>query len=150
MAEFHYKIERVVLEKNFSQLLKSKSFKHIKTIDISEGTENFNPFNVDKVAKMLKNKEIKTIIQDFYVEKYAGMTDGADKSLAEKNDYNVRLIMSQLLKELYYKEINERLERIETVLYSILGKDLSQNQNLEFVFSDALVSEFKTVLKEVE
>lgn len=113
LKESNAKVEHVVLEQNFSQLL--------------------------------KNKKIKTIIHNFYIKENAGITDWVDKLLAEKNDYTVRFIMFQLLKELNYKENNEGLESLETILFLILSKDLSQKQDLEYLFPDALVNEFKNV-----
>lgn len=117
--------------------------KRIKIGDLGKDTSTFNPFDTDNVTQMLKNKKNKTIIHDFYKKEYKYYVSvGADREY--------RFIMFQLLEELNDKGNEGLLGNMETILFLILSQDLSKTQDLEYVFSDALVNEFKNVLKEVE
>ncbi|PEF16390.1 hypothetical protein [Bacillus cereus] len=51
--------------------------------------------DTDNVTKLMKNKEVKTIIHNFYIKENAGITYEIDKLLTEKNNYTVRFIMLQ-------------------------------------------------------
>lgn len=120
-------------------------------IDLNNGeTTTFNPFDTDNVTKMMKNKEIKAIIHDFYKEEYKYFVSvGVDELLSDesKADDGYRFIMFQLQEELTYKDEYESLNELEIILQLILSNDSSKKH--KHVYSDKLVNEFKNLLKEV-
>ncbi|PAF27365.1 hypothetical protein CHH61_03855 [Shouchella clausii] len=122
----HRKIQDVM------HVLKEKGYK----VEITAEVTTYNPFD----NQLIKNKEIKTIIRDFV----------AADSVAElvADDSNVRLIMWDLLKELAKKDDNVELNEVETALFFVLLKDISDisKQGLEYEYSDELVNAFKTAL----
>ncbi|AJI08712.1 hypothetical protein [Bacillus cereus] len=119
-----------------------------KHINIESTATLYSSLDTDNITKLFKNKEVKSIIYNFYIKENAGFTNGIDKLLAEKNDYTVRFIMLQLLKELKYKEQFGELNGVEQKLTLVFSNDLSK-QNLKNEYSDALVTAFKNVLKEI-
>ncbi|MGU3371229.1 hypothetical protein [Bacillus mycoides] len=113
---------------------------------MSELKKYINIEDTDNATKLMENKVVKTIIHDFYIKENADSTYGIDKLLAEKNDYTVRFIMLQLLKELKYKEKYEGLNIVEQIVLLVLSNDFSK----QHMYSEELVAEFKNVLKEME
>jgi len=106
-------------------------------------------FDTDNVTKMMKNKEIKAIIHDFYKGEYKYFVSvGVDELLSDesKADDGYRFIMFQLQEELENDEY-ESLNELEIILQLILSNDSSKKH--KHVYSDKLVNEFKNVLKEV-
>lgn len=102
----------------------------------------FNPFDADNLSKMMKNKEIRTIIYDFYESQQVELD-------LENVEAECRKFMLNLFKELDSKDENEGLDDMENILFLFLSNDLFKYQDLEYLFSDELVNEFKNVLKVV-
>ncbi|WP_121605961.1 hypothetical protein [Virgibacillus sp. Bac332] len=120
--------------------------RRIKIGDLSKDTSTFNPFDTDNVTQMLKNKDIKTTILDFYKKEYTHLVPiGVDPELT---DYE--FMMFQLYKTLAQKDEYESSNELETILLLILSNDLQRNKDLEYVFSEALVNEFKNMINGVE
>lgn len=110
----------------------------------------YNTFGTDNVAEMMKNKEIKTIIHDFYKKEYKYLVSiGVDELLSSEStaDEGYRFIMFQLIRELAYKYEYESLNESESNLFLILSNDSSKQH--KYMYSDQLVNEFKNVLKEI-
>src|SRR5690625_6793630 len=81
-------------------------------------------FDTDNVTKMMKNKEIKAIIHDFYKGEYKYFVSvGVDELLSDesKADDGYRFIMFQLQEELENDEY-ESLNELEIILQLKIGR----------------------------
>ncbi|MEN0645556.1 hypothetical protein MKY91_20535 [Alkalicoccobacillus gibsonii] len=95
------------------------------------------------VTQILKNKEIKMLIHDFYKNEYPHVVPiGVDPSLT---DYE--FIMFQLQKELSSKSKYDNLSEPEATLHLILSSDSSRQDTC--MYSNHLLTEFKNMLKKI-
>lgn len=149
-----HKKNKLYLDEFYTNLkgLDHEAYKAFGTLGNSEdnvGTEE--PF-VEKFHKdivMLQNKEIKTIIRDFYKKEYKYFVSvGVDELLSDEStaDEGFRFIIFQLQEKLASKSEYESLSESETILYLILSNDSSKQH--KYVYSDELANEFKNVLKQ--
>lgn len=111
-------------------------------IDLNNSeTTTFNPFDKDNVSKMMKNKEIKAVIHNFYKSKQVELD-------LENVEAEYRHFMWKLEIFLASKDENEGLDDMETILFFMLLKD--GTKQYEHAYTEHLVNEFINVLKEVE